>query len=479
VAALESSKVELEAPTNKDKSSKVPGKNKHRNDYAQRIHNRSRSPTRRDIDIIDNQSRDYRKHHTRRPRDLHNTSSNKATHSISCGRPHTRAHSTTNHAQGSSSSHNEYANSSINGNFARPNDNRDQAHYDKSGTGPHSESAYSGYSRNHNEPSRNVYDNTNDYDHNHFDNMSYNSNNYHQPYNADYENAFFNRDQNNSNQPRHQPRYRSRSPLRCNRSTAGSANLGHRQHDSAAFGESSNYDYQRPVQYLSSIIGASVNQRLRHTIESNVYFEFSELLPMYREHKQEDLILVIDKNNTPVFKKPKQSDYMSFSEWQEAFDIFVSIKVEFAPLQEVVSLIKDLLTYKRSICNMKSMGYQWANYDRHFRKELENHYCSWATNKPDLLMLYSKPSPTTDTSYAKQNKVTKVNGWCRAFNSDKGCTRQYCRYSHFCSSCGKPHSVRFCKQSEFKHVGNPSPAQHPNLNLLKILPKPNADNSKK
>ena len=103
-----------------------------------------------------------------------------------------------------------------------------------------------------------------------------------------------------------------------------------------------------------------------------------------------------------------------------------------------------------------STGYNWAIYDREFRRIREETLCAWDEIHLDLQLMatkhHSKPDNYSFTGY-KARKYTsntpssKKARVCFAFNSPvQRCTRAPCPYKHICKYCSNSHPAYMCRE---------------------------------
>ena len=240
------------------------------------------------------------------------------------------------------------------------------------------------------------------------------------------------------------------------------------------------YDFDKydiPTTTFGSLIGMGVSDNLRKKILNNKFIELSLLLPLYTHQDTDEFVLKKGLHESPKFVKNKPNRNITIAQWNEAFDIFISIHIECARTHsEVIKLTKALLTYRKEINNMKRLGYDWANYDRHFRTEREATICPWATTRQDLLLHYQHNNRDTFRPYnrnfnqttAKKPLRTKDGnsipfGYCLSYHSiNDRCNNKQCGFKHQCPRCQQNHPIfRPChtfqrKESQYKPQYKPS-----------------------
>lgn len=226
-------------------------------------------------------------------------------------------------------------------------------------------------------------------------------------------------------------------------------------------GEDDWADYKRPVTSFGTMIGSTVPQRIRKKIINNKFIEIAELLPNLGQVADE-YTMQPGRDGTKLVKaRPKQD--ITFSQWCEGFDVFLSIYVESAAATAAaIRLTKDLLTYKKEVIQLHKSGHDWAGFDRHFRMEMETNPAPWSTFRPDLHLQYAnnsshtltkstfrplnnnhKQQPQNSRTIRTPDGNTLPLGFCVAFHSknlicDKG---PQCTYMHKCPRCPSRHPV--------------------------------------
>ena len=197
----------------------------------------------------------------------------------------------------------------------------------------------------------------------------------------------------------------------------------------------------------------------------------AELLPEQRFQRNNELTLQL-KGNTTTFKKQQHKHDLTFPQWSDAFDIFMAVYVERSKsAAKTTALVQQMLTYRKHISNLKRMGYDWQNYDRHFRKDREprrrskhghtkhrgTKRCSFGTPRHDLMMTYQPQSkdlfrPSNQINVRGSSKRYQSGseghqqipyGYCILFHSrEVTCPKGYqCPYSHKCPRCNRNHPL--------------------------------------
>ena len=206
-----------------------------------------------------------------------------------------------------------------------------------------------------------------------------------------------------------------------------------------------------PLVTFGSAIGSTIWTKVRNKILSNKFVEMHELLSNFHTKSNEFTIRPGKHGAQFVRAQPK---LVSFSQWCEGFDVFISIFVEQATsTTSAIKLTKALLTYKKQVNALYKQGYDWAGYDRHFHQEREHQPMSWPKLRADLQLQYahmpqsntSRPSnfrPSTPHPAIQPSSTPRVmrtpdgntilHGHCLSFHShNERCDRgPQCPYVH-------------------------------------------------
>ena len=228
----------------------------------------------------------------------------------------------------------------------------------------------------------------------------------------------------------------------------------------------------RPIPSYGSIVGQNIPQKLRRKILQDKFVEISQLLPQTSTNQSDEFIFKPSKDKGAKLVKNKKRTDISFSQWMEGFDIFIAVYIDSAhKLSSLQKLIRSLLTYKKEIATLYRMGYDWASFDRHFRKDREVNPCSWATVRHDLHMLYSGSKKHTFRSQPTDPNTNKIKsiqtrdgntipaGYCIEFHTrDSRCSKGLeCSFQHKCPKCRARHPIyRACQTSKPQTTDSPS-----------------------
>ena len=202
------------------------------------------------------------------------------------------------------------------------------------------------------------------------------------------------------------------------------------------------------------LVGDSTGGKLRKDILANKFVEFSDLLPEYGlPENKEYAFKVKDSGKSTTLVKQKHKRNLNIFEWLKAFDIYASVYIDRAKsAEEVKSLTKALLTYKRNMQDLKDKGYDWVAYDRHFRKKQEVKLRSWASLSSSLMLFYAGGNRGNNRSFRnfargqpfrrkyqqdQEGHRTRIpKGYCFSYhNKNNFCSRKDCSYKHQCFKC--------------------------------------------
>ena len=158
---------------------------------------------------------------------------------------------------------------------------------------------------------------------------------------------------------------------------------------------------------------------------------------------------------------------LNIEEWTEAFLIYLPLVQERETTASgMLALTQNMLTYLRNITNMYKMGYNWHDYDRHFRKRQEKYPHPWEIIDSNLEMMYRKPENKQNhtsqifggqvqynqdqqdgengaykTPIKTRNGTIIKSGTCSRYNSQDIICKLPCRYRHVCGKCEGKHPI--------------------------------------
>eukprot|EP00794_Sanderia_malayensis_P001375 gene1375-biopygen1124 len=153
----------------------------------------------------------------------------------------------------------------------------------------------------------------------------------------------------------------------------------------------------------------------------------------------------------------------AFADWAEAWGVFASVVVKFAP-HRLPALLAYFLIIAKAHRDVPGMG--WLAYDLAFRKQAANDsLISWAVVDPTL---YLSTVLTAGIQQAPQARTAPAirarKGFCTSSNKSSCSYGNTCRYLHACSSCEGNHQVRECPlrkdptgRVDLKRQRSPSP----------------------
>ena len=227
---------------------------------------------------------------------------------------------------------------------------------------------------------------------------------------------------------------RQRKRQRCRSESSSSS-------ESSTFHSSSESDeaVQLPPISYGLKTGDNIEMRLRKKIRENKFIDLIELLPDFhnRFKQNNEIYIKIGEDNRASLKKRTERKELSFTEWSEAFDVFMIISIDEHKTKSVKAvklLMKEMLTYKKNITQMMKDGGDWKAMDIHFRRDIASNPFSWATTRYELIWHYNNKS----RAHVSQ-KATSFGRKCYKFNTpNKVCMRgEKCDYRHECQYCGQ------------------------------------------
>lgn len=209
-----------------------------------------------------------------------------------------------------------------------------------------------------------------------------------------------------------------------------------------------------------------MSEKDRRKIQIGKFVEFACLYPKQVSCKNtRKYTLNLDKGQ---FEQVEEVDHLSLHQWYDAFVIFMSIRLEFAPHEA-----QGLLRHWQIVRGLQAQRRDGIHYDCQFRRLKEQHPdIAWGEYLAELVgevpMLpftrgYSqgrrfgsgfqgqpfgagyKPRP----AYQPRPQYRPVGiRTCHHYNAPNGCHILRCRFPHNCGRCKKPgHPAFQCKQS--------------------------------
>jgi len=234
-----------------------------------------------------------------------------------------------------------------------------------------------------------------------------------------------------------------------------------------------------PRQSFGLLAGENLPAKQKEKIRLGKFVEMSDLLPQ-NYTKKGNVVFKMTVNKGMQALKQGGNTYVTLEQWNEAFDVFMSIKVEVAKTkQEAVALTKQMVTYRRDINTLAKQNLQWHLYDRMFRKDIseQSNPVSFGTIRHDLMlhvnMLGARKQQTEKVVREERNsfrreqgrgqgrfqgnqrnrfgsEYNRGEGICFAYNArDRTCTfGNSCRFKHVCTSCRGQHQFFNCKANQ-------------------------------
>mgnify|MGYP000951406791 CR=1 FL=1 len=143
-----------------------------------------------------------------------------------------------------------------------------------------------------------------------------------------------------------------------------------------------------PRQSFGLLAGENLPAKQKEKIRLGKFVEMSDLLPE-NYTKKGNVVFKMTVSKGMQALKQGGNTYVTLEQWNEAFDVFMAIKVEVSKTrQEAVTLAKELITYRRDINTLAKQNLQWHLYDRMFRKDIsdQSNPVSVGTIRHDLML---------------------------------------------------------------------------------------------
>lgn len=201
-----------------------------------------------------------------------------------------------------------------------------------------------------------------------------------------------------------------------------------------------------------------VSDKDKKKIREGLFVEFSGLYPPGVSCKTAKKYSVNLKLG--IFEEVEEVEHLPLYKWYDAFLIFMSIRLEYAPL-EAQGLLRHCQIVKNLINNKKDGMF----YDCQFRRLKAQHPdIAWGEYMTELV----DEVPLLNANYSAQRKganpyqasqmmrqPNEVQA-CRFYNAPGGCRQPGCKYAHRCKRCNKfGHSQVAC----YSHLSNRTPRQ--------------------
>ncbi|XP_033739136.1 uncharacterized protein LOC117326494 [Pecten maximus] len=218
-------------------------------------------------------------------------------------------------------------------------------------------------------------------------------------------------------------------------------------------------------------LGYNVSDKIRAKIMENEFIEFGELVFPSYESEQTKLKLTYEGNGLGLTASSKAKSVANISQWNQAFDIFVSIYTEKFPEK-----ISHLLKYGNTMRLLnQNYGFQAVKfYDENFRKLRRTQPVNWNIVHDELWRMAAMRINHVQTPYGKPNQAKPFSqnsqpfrgkfqqkpklpyGYCWGFALEGTCKHgSSCRFKHECCVCGKKIATKNChwpiNQSQLRH----------------------------
>lgn len=215
---------------------------------------------------------------------------------------------------------------------------------------------------------------------------------------------------------------------------------------------------QRPTTVFTTGIplGSHVPLKIKEKIWNNDFIDIGSLLP--KNINIETWSVTFSSNEVTVNTKQnntKQKHINSFTDWIEAFNIFMAIFIQRFPDQapfmlKYISIIKE-------IHDLRGLD-ACLFYDETFRTLRKEHQQQWQVVIDDIYrraMFIRFPQVHNNKRHVnyqhgkRQNQsfLGQGSGTCHIFSKYESCTRKHCPYPHVCRNCRGPHPVTKCPKS--------------------------------
>lgn len=213
-------------------------------------------------------------------------------------------------------------------------------------------------------------------------------------------------------------------------------------------------------------LGYHVNDATKQKIWNHCYVDFYALLPNFNLDEEDDDDILYKNRRIKISKTSKPKELLTMHQWNEAFDIFISIY-----LLKYPTLALPLIKYGSNIRLMsKQFGFKLAkSYDETFRRVRKIMKFEWTVINDDLWRTayyqHFKPSPSQKGAQSKSNppfqkKVQQSSrfpvGYCWTYCDSGECANKSCKLKHQCVACGNLHATVTCREYKNKKPTNTS-----------------------
>ena len=249
-------------------------------------------------------------------------------------------------------------------------------------------------------------------------------------------------------QERHHSRRHRKRHQKNSRKHRRDRKRSRRRADTSSSGESTDCDTNSnnglsdmPPISFGGKVGDSVSKSLVKRINKGKFINFVDLLPDLsgNETVPEEMFIKFGDKGIPHFEKRGKNRVITFTEWSEAFDVYMMTYIDGRCLKHnraTKTLLKDMLTYRKHVAIMMKDGGDWRGYDQHFRKLMEAMPVSWATVNFNLIWHYNNRQSKHESGKSRVHSSTQL---CNKFNTPYArCpfSSATCRFQHSCAKCG-------------------------------------------
>lgn len=205
-----------------------------------------------------------------------------------------------------------------------------------------------------------------------------------------------------------------------------------------------------------------VSEGDRKKIRDGKFVDFASLCQPTKDTRQPKRFTV--NLESGMFEQAEEQGRLTSARWMDAFLVFMSIRVDFAPGET-----QGLLRHCQIVKNLWTRGKDGNRYDDQFRRLKEQHAdIQWGEYMAELIdelppiMRHppvTRPPSMTRTNayrggpsqvpgtYRRPFQLTAAAETCFSFNSPGGCskTQQMCRFRHRCRKClAVGHAINKC-----------------------------------
>ena len=236
-------------------------------------------------------------------------------------------------------------------------------------------------------------------------------------------------------------------------------------------------------------LGDTLEPKIKAKIWAGRFVELPSLIPKY--YDEDSLFNITTKKNSLAIRK-HTSHFLSFNDWNRAFDVYTSVMATNPPSPDTVQLMikhKADITY---LHNTFPGSDAWHRFDIEFRKAVaapdvpitwgdydpalygdsvmkammssiraqEPHHTT-STRGRDDMQRRRQPSmqPGNTTITDRESGISVPKKYCLAYHSGKPACRQTpCRWKHECPSCQRQHPLIKCRSTSATTGAQATPA---------------------